>query len=808
MPLDRREQIRSDIEQKFGTVPAFLEQALIALPLQELEAAWNGTVALWSQPSADAAPALDSSENLRLLALGADIGVALTTQEALPGMLQGCAEAMVKHLDAAFARVWLLGDGGKTLELEASAGLYTHLDGPHGRVPVGEFKIGRIAASREAHLTNDVQSDPNVSDQDWARREGMIAFAGYPLVLGDELIGVVALFARQTLSDTTLRALASVANEIAVGVKRKQTETILQRNEEELRKLFDTMAQGVILQDETGHLVSANPAAERMLGVTLDEIRGRNSEDPRWQSTHEDGSPYPGEEHPPMVALRTGLPQHNAVMGVYNPLLDETRWLSLASTPQFRAGESKPHQVYTIFEDITQRRHLENEQMALLDAARSRAERANLINRISQAISDDTDPEEIQAAAAALLGEALGADRCYYASYDFDDDTITVMRDWHRADLESMEGRLGLTGVEALFRNYYSNSLTKAVDDLYATGLSGDVKSANDIYRIRARLSVAMPGDAQARIVPTLIVAMTDTPRAWSREEVQLVETVAALTRAASESARLRQRERNIATQLQQALQPSVPEMIPGLALSRYYKAALDEAGVGGDFYDVFPVDKGCTALVVGDLSGKGLAAASQVATVRNMLRTVLYLGNTTSDALETLNQLLATHGLLTGFATLFVGLFDSLERSLTYVNCGQDPALIWRAASGEVERLEPTGTVIGPFENSTYAQKSVAMQPGDTLAIFTDGLTEAGPNRRQLLQIGGVAEQLTAAIYDVRSRSEDDTAPDAGAVADALIDRVQTYAADGVRDDICLLLGVVEAGLGEPIRPFGAPSL
>ncbi len=808
MPFDPREQIRIEIEREIGVVPAFFEDALRTRPVQETELAWRRTRALWSG-SADAdAPAADSSESNRLLALGAEIGVALTTRAALRDMLQGCAQAVVTYLDAAFARVWLQGESGDTLELEASAGLYTHLDGSHGRVPMGEFKIGRIAASRKPHLTNDVQSDPNVSNQEWARREGMVSFAGYPLVLGDKLIGVIALFSRRALSEATLRALASVASEIAVGVKRKQTEAILQRNEEQLRNIFDTMTQGVVLQDENGHIVSVNPAAERMLGVATNEIKGRNSQDPRWQPIHVDGSSYPGDEHPPMVALRTGLPQYDEIMGVYNPALDETRWLSLASTPQFRAGESKPYQVYTIFEDVTQRKHLEDEQAALLDAARSRAERANLINRISQAISVNTAPEEIQAVSAALLGEALGADRCYYAVYDFDDDAITVMRDWHRADLLPMEGRLALKGVESLFRDYYGNSLTGAVDDLDTTGLSSDVIAANGIYRIRARLSVAMPSGPQARIVPTLIVAMTDEPRAWTREEVQLVETVAALTRAASESARLQQRERNIATQLQQALQPPVPTLIPGLLLSRYYEAALDEAGVGGDFYDVFALDKGCTALVVGDLSGKGLAAASQVATVRNMLRATLYLGNTTSDALETLNQLLATHGLLTGFATLFVGLFDSAECSLTYVNCGQDPALLWHAATGEIERLAPTGTVIGTFENAVYAQHTVFLHPGDTLAIFTDGLTEAGPNRRQLLGIEGVANQLTAAIDAAGSRPDGGSVHDPAAVTSALISRVQSYAADGVRDDICLLLGVIGAAPGEPIRPFRPPSL
>ena len=82
------------------------------------------------------------------------------------------------------------------LELRASAGQYTHLDGPHSRVPVGKYKIGLIAQERQPHLANSVVGDPRVSDQEWALREGMIAFAGYPLIIENRLVGVMAMFAR------------------------------------------------------------------------------------------------------------------------------------------------------------------------------------------------------------------------------------------------------------------------------------------------------------------------------------------------------------------------------------------------------------------------------------------------------------------------------------------------------------------------------------------------------------------------------------------------------------------------------------
>jgi anti-sigma regulatory factor (Ser/Thr protein kinase) len=115
--------------------------------------------------------------------------------------------------------------------LQASAGLYTHLDGPHSRVPVGQKKIGWIAQQKQPHLTNNVLGDERVADKDWVRREGMVSFAGYPLLLEDRVVGVVALFARHALTEETLGALASVAGALAQGVDRKQVEQRLAESE-------------------------------------------------------------------------------------------------------------------------------------------------------------------------------------------------------------------------------------------------------------------------------------------------------------------------------------------------------------------------------------------------------------------------------------------------------------------------------------------------------------------------------------------------------------------------------------------------
>ncbi len=167
------------------------------------------------------------NERVRLLALGSDIGMALAGAGRLQAVLQKCTEAIVRHLDVAFARIWTVTDTGDDLELQASAGMYTHLDGFHGRVFAAKFRIDLIAQERKPHQTNQVVGDPRVVDQDWARREGMVAFAGRPLIVEDGLLGVVAMFARHPLSDATLAALGSAADAIAVGISRKRTEEAL-----------------------------------------------------------------------------------------------------------------------------------------------------------------------------------------------------------------------------------------------------------------------------------------------------------------------------------------------------------------------------------------------------------------------------------------------------------------------------------------------------------------------------------------------------------------------------------------------------
>jgi PAS domain S-box-containing protein len=133
------------------------------------------------------------------------------------------------------------------------------------------------------------------------------------------------------------------------------------RNSEQgYRELFESQAQGVVYLSRDGEVTAANPAAERALGMTIDQMRGRTPADPRWRAIHEDGTDFPGDEHFGPVALRTGRPAHG-VMGVYNPVDESYRWLEIDAVPLIVPGETEPTEVFATFDDITARKQMEEE---------------------------------------------------------------------------------------------------------------------------------------------------------------------------------------------------------------------------------------------------------------------------------------------------------------------------------------------------------------------------------------------------------------------------------------------------------------
>ena len=242
-------------------------------------------------------------------------------------------------------------------------------------------------------------------------------------------------------------------------------------------------------------------------------------------------------------------------------------------------------------------------------------------------------------------------------------------------------------------------------------------------------------------------------------------------------------RERRIAQTLQQILLHTSPAgLFPEIEIQTFYETALDEALVGGDFCDVFTYDGGKIALIVGDISGKGLQAASLIAEVKFALRSILRDYQQPETALARLNDFVCEAQYQGDFGADYqlavsLAVFDPATNQVSYVTGGGESLLVIRA-DGTAETVGVSGLLLGVQSHIEYVAKSVQMASGDTLLMATDGLYEARQGR-ELFGFEGLSAQATELLPGAVLHKS----------GQALIESVREWAGGGFQDDVCLLL-------------------
>ncbi len=197
----------------------------------------------------------------------------------------------------------------------------------------------------------------------------------------DFLMHLTTLAAEQGLSAWRARQLA---------VEQAKALEALVRSQESYKALFASVLHGIIYQDPSGAILSANPAAERILGLSLDQLQGRAAIDPSWRVIHEDGSPFPSEAFPSMETLREGKPVSDVVMGVLDDQRSSPTWIEASAVPLFRQGEAGPYLVCTTFLEITSRKEAE-ENERVLTAQLHHAQRLDALGQLAGGIAHDTN---------------------------------------------------------------------------------------------------------------------------------------------------------------------------------------------------------------------------------------------------------------------------------------------------------------------------------------------------------------------------------------------------------------------------------
>jgi sigma-B regulation protein RsbU (phosphoserine phosphatase) len=200
-----------------------------------------------------------------------------------------------------------------------------------------------------------------------------------------------------------------------------------------------------------------------------------------------------------------------------------------------------------------------------------------------------------------------------------------------------------------------------------------------------------------------------------------------------------------IARDIQQAMLPSGLYSAPGVETVGLSRPANT---VGGDFYDILPLEDGRLVVTVGDVAGKGSPAALLMALLLAMLRTLVDEKLEPADLITRLNVQVCRHAPPSRFITLFYAVYQPLTGALTYVSAGHMPPLLLRA-DGSCERLSDGGISLGMFEHSTYTTGHVVIQPDDLFAVYSDGITEAESQQGVPFDEIGLETALKASHHD-----------------------------------------------------------
>ena len=272
-------------------------------------------------------------------------------------------------------------------------------------------------------------------------------------------------------------------------------------------------------------------------------------------------------------------------------------------------------------------------------------------------------------------------------------------------------------------------NLKRAVNIVECTRLQGAAREDGDNQGLLFHASVPILASGQP--LGIMNVATQD----WqflTAADLQLLSAVGAQVAIALERARLYdvthaqrlrlERELKLAREIQDSLLPEALPQIPGFSLAADWRSALEMAG---DFYDIFLLPDGRWGIVVADVSDKGAAAAMYMAMTRSLIRASASNHSNPAGVLNEVNQRLLAHSTSDMFVTVFFAVLDAETQILTYANAGQNPPLLLRI-SGGIEKLTRTGAALGLFEGLSVSDASLILAPGDSLVIYTDGVTDA----------------------------------------------------------------------------------
>lgn len=628
------------------------------------------------------------------MALLADSARLLLTTETPECVVQRIAEQVMEFLGCEVFFNYLVDEDDEDMHLNAYAGISAEEAGDIATLEMGAAVCGCVARDGIPIVVDDVQrsADPRT---ELVKSFGVQAYACHPLISQGETIGTLSFGSRTRtrFQAEELDLMRVVADQAATAMARRRAEDRTRSSEQRYRQLFANMLDGFAycrmefddagrpwdfvyldVNDVFSELTGLHDVVGKRVSEVIPGVRESNPEVLEAYGRVAAGGP---SEH-----LETELDQLGRAfsIGVYSPM---------------------PGHFVAIFHNVTEQKTRERFDQSL--------------DEIRTAVGATLEPAEIIHEIADRAAETLGTDV-----------RQVIMRSGNAWTVIDSRGapafRVGETlPDEALPISNSAIAERRPIAQVDEGGRATRRRSAMRRFGVGSILIV--PLLAQGRGIG--VIAFGHVPPVPFTEIEQYFATrltsIAALT---LDNAFAYEREHAIADALQEAVL-SPPAAISGIESAYLYRAASAEAAVGGDFYDIFELDRGKVGLLVGDVSGKGLEAARLTSLVRDGARAYALERDDPAWVLSRVNELMFRSSPVEAFATVFFGVLDVLSGELRYTAAGH-PAAVMCLPEGPRFLEETPSALVGAFEVSRFSEGSAHLGRDDVLVLYTDGVIEA----------------------------------------------------------------------------------
>ena len=403
----------------------------------------------------------------------------------------------------------------------------------------------------------------------------------------------------------------------------------------------------------------------------------------------------------------------------------------------------------------------------LLDRTMEAARLSDALNVANQVVHSTLDIDRVMQSALATGVEAL---ECEAAAIE-----ILVGDDWvvrYQYGLSVQAVGMQLSREDASNRRIAAELGTPIAVE-FVPGDDGIYAGFETQRELRSVLSV--PLVVRTEVIGCVQFYSSSAATEFTDADIDFSRKFGSTVSLGYENATLYESQHRIAETLQQALL-ILPESLPGIEFEAYYHSATESTLVGGDFYDLFELDPLRIGILIGDIAGKGLAAAVLTSLVRNTIRAYAFeTGKLPGEVLRLTNNLVERATSAEAFATVFLGILDRESGELCYASAGHTRAAILKH-DATVLILEPTGPVLGAFADMAFGDATTCLGQHETLFLYTDGLTEA---RRDSTLYG---EERLFADLGLAERSS------ARDLTTRVVTNVLAFARGHLRDDLAIL--------------------